>query len=117
MEQSVKEYCGKVQATPNLRVVVTARTRKRDAQYFIGGNMWNKCTDRLPTKDGIYLTVEMFNGHNIYRIAAYRKNLGNVFGLDEYSGKSGFYDSDPEWGSFVIEPEAWKWIERYREKE
>ena len=79
--------------------------------------VWNKCTDRMPTKNGIYLTVERFNGHNIYRIAAYRKNLGNVFGLDEYSGKSGFYDSDPEWGSFVIEPEAWKWIERYREKE
>ena len=69
----------------------------------------------MPTKDGTYLTVQMFGNHIIYRIAEYRKNLGNVIGLEEYRGKNGFYDSDPEWGSFVIEPEAWKWIERYEE--
>ena len=76
--------------------------------------MWNKCTNRMPTKDGIYLTVERLYGRNIYRITTYRKNLGSVFGLDEYDGKNGFYDSDSEWGSFVIEPDAWKWIERYK---
>lgn len=76
--------------------------------------MWNKCTNRMPNKDGTYLIVQKFNGHNIYRVAIYKKDLGNVIGLEEYRGKNGFYDSDSEWGSFVVEPDAWKYIEKYR---
>lgn len=79
--------------------------------------MWFKCKDKLPNKDGTYLTVEKFGGHNIYRIAGFRKNLGTLGYMPEYDGQCGFYDSDPEWGSFVIKPEAWKYIEEYKEQE
>lgn len=75
--------------------------------------MWIKCKDRLPNKDGIYLVVQRLGKYNIYRIATYRQNLGNTFGLEEYDGEKGFYDSDSEWGSFVVEPEAWQTIEEY----
>lgn len=77
--------------------------------------MWIKCSKKLPNDNGLYLTVQKFGHHNIYRIARYMKNLGDVIGLEEFDGVSGFYDSDPEWGSFVIEPEAWAEIEKYKE--
>ena len=77
--------------------------------------MWFKCKDKQPHKDGVYLTVEHgFMHSEIYRVARFRKNLGTVIGLEEYHGKSGFYDSDSEWGAFIIKPEAWKYIEKYR---
>lgn len=76
--------------------------------------MWFKCEDRLPPKDGIYMTVEQgFMHSHLYRIATYKKNLGKVIGLEEHRGESGFYDSDSEWGSFVVKPLAWHYIERY----
>ena len=77
--------------------------------------MWIKCKDGLPNKNGTYMTAECgFMGHTIYRIAQFNKNLGSVFGLEEHEGKSGFYDYDSEWGNCFIEPEAWKYIEKYR---
>ena len=77
--------------------------------------MWIKCKDKLPPKDGIYMKVERgFMNSYIYRIATFRKNLEKVVGLEEYKNESGFYDSDSEWGAFVIKPEAWKYIEKYR---
>jgi len=77
--------------------------------------MWFKCEDRLPPKDGIYMTAEKIGKHVIYRIIPFKKDLGDM-GIDlaKYKGVSGFCDSDPEYGSFIVEPEAWKYIERYR---
>lgn len=76
--------------------------------------MWNKCSEKLPNNDGLYLTAESgFTNNYIYRLARYKNNLGNAIGLEDYDGESGFYDSDPEWGSFVIKPEAWQPIEKY----
>lgn len=77
--------------------------------------MWFKCKDRLPKKNGTYMTAERgFMNNTIYRVARFNKNLGGVFGLEEHEGKSGFYDYDSEWGNCFIEPEAWKYIEKYR---
>lgn len=81
---------------------------------MMGLIMWIKCKDRLPPKDGIYMTAEKYGEHIVYRIVPYVRDLGRGRYMPGYEGKSGFYDSDPEYGSFVIKPEAWKYIEKYR---
>ena len=76
--------------------------------------MWLNCKDKLPNRDGTYFIVHRFNTHNVYGAAEFRKNLGKAIGLSEHEGESGFYEHEPEWGSFVTYPTAWKYIEKYR---
>ena len=75
--------------------------------------MWIKCNEKMPNNNGLYLTAERFNHHDIYRIVRFMRNLGDVIGLEEYDGVSGFYDSDPEWGAYKVEPDVWQPIEKY----
>jgi len=76
--------------------------------------MWIKCSEKLPNENGLYLIAERFNGHGgIYRIARFMRNLGDVIGLEDHDGECGFYESDPEWGSYKVEPEVWQPIEKY----
>lgn len=77
--------------------------------------MWHKCKDGMPKKDGLYFTATKIGAHVFYCVNAYWNDLGDTNILTDYKGESGFVDSDPDWGLFVLDRvDAWQEIEEYK---
>ncbi len=77
---------------------------------------WISCKDHLPTEEKQYLITQVCFGHRMASIAYWSNNLYKTSRIDFYDmdNKSGFWDSDPEWGKYQVgNVVAWCEIEPY----
>lgn len=63
---------------------------------------WISVKDRLPKKDGTYLCCHFFYGSYYTSVRSFAKNLRKVDKYDFDTNKSGWYDSDSEWGYYEV---------------
>lgn len=80
---------------------------------------WKKYTNQIPNEDGQYLTVSLYGKDGeikLYSVHSWANKLRDHsydFDDEEYE-HSGFYDCDPEWGTYEVPNiEAWMEIEEY----
>lgn len=71
--------------------------------------MWNKVEEKLPERDGKYLTWhKTYSGFGYYKVVGFAQKLKNV---DEYEfandDNAGFYTYDSEWGYVSVFPTYW----------
>lgn len=70
-------------------------------------NEWISVKDRLPEQHDAYLCAEWSKTFNEYfvRIRYFAKDLyeWDRFEFPDGKGKSGFYGSDSEWGSYLVD--------------
>ena len=77
---------------------------------------WINVKDRLPTEEKPYLITQDCFGYKTMTVAHWSNDLCKLSEIDFYymDGKSGFWDSDPEWGKYLIDDVvAWCEIEPY----
>lgn len=65
---------------------------------------WISVKDRLPKKDGRYLTWHKWYNNDMYDVRYFAKCLEDVDDYDFYNRKhSGFYDYSSEYGHYEID--------------
>ena len=81
---------------------------------------WISVKDHLPTEEKQYLVTRNCFGYKVMTVANWSNDLCKLNELDFYymndmDDKSGFWDSDPEWGMYQIDNVlAWCEIEPYK---
>lgn len=73
----------------------------------------------VPAEDcRVIRACKFWNGDWYYDVADYATDLYSVDEYDfyEYKGKNGFYLRDEEWGYYLVNVHAWKYIEPMEEE-
>lgn len=77
---------------------------------------WISVKDHLPTEEKPYLITQDCFGYKTMTVARWSNDLCKLSKFDFYymDGKSGFWDSDPEWGKYLVDNVlAWCEVEPY----